>query len=121
VTAPSVITLNATPPQPPYAFYLHPRSRITLLELGLWLMSLLNGLPARVRQPGNEVAITTARETRIKIKSLDLSRKDWELCCSYVQEMKGGAFPHTKLGSSNSRRRQQIQIENQGVLRIPVP
>ena len=29
----------------------------------------------------------------MKIKSHDLSRKDWELCCTYVQEMKQKGLP----------------------------
>ena len=42
---------------------------------------------------GNEAAITTARETRMKIKNHDLTpRKDWELCRTYVQEMKQKGF-----------------------------
>jgi hypothetical protein len=41
---------------------------------------------------GNEAAITTARETRMKIKTHDLTRKDWELCRTYVQEMKQKGF-----------------------------
>jgi hypothetical protein len=43
----------------------------------LWLVRL-----------GNETATITAGKTRMKIKSHDLSRKDWELCCTCEQEMK---------------------------------
>jgi len=32
--------------------------------------------------------IKTARETAMKIKNAEISQKDWQQCCIYVQEMK---------------------------------
>ena len=52
------------------------------MALGEWYRS-----PLFVRL-GSEAAITKDTETRMKIKNHDLSRKDWEFCRTYVQEMK---------------------------------
>lgn len=50
----------------------------------------------------------------MKINTHDLTRKDWELCRTYVQEIKQKGFPSTKRRSLNSRSGRQTQIENPG-------
>jgi hypothetical protein len=37
--------------------------------------------------------IDTTGETQMKIRNPDLSRKDWELCCTYVKEMEQKGLP----------------------------